>query len=111
MTHTPESVVSDVCTDACISDHMAVHFKVKTAKLQVPRESKSTCSYKEIDKDCFRVDLRDSGMFGGSSFDLNSFVERYECTFKRLVDTHAPVRSKVVAVCKRVPCMVHGGSA
>ena len=46
---TSESVVSDVCTDACISDQTAVHFKVKTTKQQVPRESRSTRNCKEID--------------------------------------------------------------
>ena len=38
MIRTSESVVTGVCTDACISDHMAMHFKVKTAKLQVYRK-------------------------------------------------------------------------
>ena len=102
MTHTLESVVSDVYTDACISGDMAVHFKVKTTEQQVPQESRSTCSYKEIDKDCFHVDLWDSTLPGGSSCNLDSLVERYNCTLKRLVDTHAPVRSKVIAICKRV---------
>ena len=42
-------------------------------------------------------------LLDGSSSDLNSLVEQYDCTLKRLVDAHAPVRSKVLAVRRRVP--------
>ena len=47
--------------------------------------------------------LRDSGLLGGSSCDLNRMVEHYDCSLKILVHAHAPVRSKVVAVHRRVP--------
>ena len=103
MTRASESVVSDVCTDVCIFDHSAVHFRVRTAKPLVPRESRSTRCYKEINRDCFRVDLQDSGLLGGYSHDLDGLVERSDSTLKRLVNSHAPVRSRVIAVRRRVP--------
>ena len=49
------------------------------------------------------MDLMDSGLLGGSSCGWNRLVEHYGCNLKILVDAHAPVRSKVVAVHRRVP--------
>ena len=78
-------------------------FQSKNSWAAGSSKSRSTRSYKEIDKKCFGVDLRDSSLLGGSSCDLNCLVEHYDCTLKRLLDTHDPVRSKVVAIRRRVP--------
>ena len=42
----------------------------------------------------------------GTRLDASVVILQYECTLKRLVDAHAPVRSKVVAVRRRVPWYV-----
>ncbi len=97
ITRLNDSLIHDlIITDPRISDHMAVIVQLHLSK---PTPVKKTINYRNISKikvDDLIEDLNKSLLVGDPPTDIQLLVNCYDSELTRLLDLHAPMRTKQV---------------
>ena len=102
LTRSDDKFVSNIdIIDPAISDHSAVNCKPLLAKPSSIRKQVNFRNIKSINFDSFRADIKKSGLLETTStFNL---VDSYENTLSTLLDTYAPIKSKIITLPPATP--------
>ncbi len=100
ITRTEDCLVSDIVVkDPVLSDHHAVHCKLKLKKLPAERQEVSFRKLKSININSMREDLKSSTVTTDAYTDLSGLINTYEHKLKRILDNHAPEKSCMITTC------------
>ena len=89
--------------DTRLSDHWSVLFRMKVSKPPVVLRHVHYRNTKDIDLAQFVSDVKDSVLLTNSHENLSDLVQMYNDCLSGVLDTHAPVVEKDVAVRARQP--------
>ncbi len=99
ITRAEDCLVSDIVVkDPVLSDHLAVHCKLKLKKLPAERREVSFRKLKSININSMREDLKSSTVIMDAYTDLSGLINTYEHELKRILDTHAPKKSRMITI-------------
>ena len=91
--------VNDVrVEDKDLSDHYAVYFSLDIARPPRPTKTISTRNFKKIDIQAFKNDITNSELCTITSSDPDELVNIYDDVVTKLLDKHAPLRTRSMAV-------------
>ena len=91
ITKTDARTISDVSvTDPMISDHSAVIITLPTSRPLRPENIIKFRSFKKVDKDAFKADLRTSLSFSSSLQSPDETLHHFTTVITQLLDKHAP---------------------
>ena len=82
--------------DYMISDHYVISLLTSFSKPQKAKKSILCRNLKGVNFDDFCEDLKNSNLLKNPPRDLNDLTKLYDETLTELIDTHAPLRKKVV---------------
>lgn len=94
---------TSVAVSDYISDHAAVHCVLNLDK---PRPTKKVTQYRKltsIDGTAFKSDLQRLSVLTSPENDISALVDQYSRDLSRLVDKHAPLRSRVLRIRPHAP--------
>ena len=86
-----------------MSDHFAVQCKLDFAKPPLERKEVIFRKIRSIDFDNFRYELECSSLVSHPSEVLDVLVEQYNKTLEALLDSHAPLKRKMVTIRPHTP--------
>ena len=89
--------------DPVLSDHYAVRCKVLFAKSPLEKIEITYRNLKYIDYSRFREEIKDLKLMHDNTLSLNNLVERHNTKLASLLNSHAPVRNKVVTLRPKSP--------
>ena len=92
--------VKHVTVDAYLSDHAAVMADIMLAKPGAPKKHVSYRKWRAIDLDAFQDDL---SKVAHACDNLSDLVNNYNDKIRSVVDSHAPLMSKVISVKQDMP--------
>jgi ribosome biogenesis protein Nip4 len=99
ITRAEDCLVSDIVVKhPVLSDHLAVHCKLKLKKLPAERREVSFRKLKSININSMREDLKSSTVIMDAYTDLSGLINTYEHEFKHILDTHAPKKSRMITI-------------
>ena len=99
ITRAEDCLVSDIVVkDPVLSDHLAVHCKLKLKKLPAERREVSFRKLKSININSMREDLKSSTVIMDAYTNLSGLINSYEHEPKRILDTHAPEKSRMITI-------------
>ena len=84
--------------DATISDHYVVYFNLATSRLPLPRKTISARSFKSIDLESLKCDIRNSIRLALTSDNPDELPLQYDSELTALMEKHAPIRTQTVAI-------------
>ena len=93
---TDELVTSTDIRDPMLSDHSAVHCKLRLKKPPPERVKISYRKLRSINMDSFNDDLKQSNLLTTNTLDLTDLIEQYENTLTETLEKHAPLRQRVI---------------
>jgi hypothetical protein len=79
-------------------DHYAVTFNISVEKPCVPIKTIQFRKYKTIDQDALKKDLQESELFSSPRDNLEELVCQYNAVLTDVLDRHAPVQEKKIAL-------------
>ena len=85
------------------SDHLALLFKLKTARPPLKVDCVSFRKLRSIDKDAFMDDICNSKLFQMNTDDPDELAALFDNTLHSLLDRHAPVKHKNITIRTCVP--------
>ena len=100
ITRTHKKLVG-LCTvdNPFVSDHLAVHSLLDLAKIPLECKRISYRKIRDIDFSEFCGQLEDTSLVrDAASFSLGELVNEYNTTFKSLLDSHAPLKTKTITL-------------
>ena len=80
--------------DILFSDHLAILFKLKTARSPLKVGRVSFKKLRSIDRDAFMDEIRNSELFQMDTDDPDELAALFDNTLRFLLDRHAPVKHK-----------------
>ena len=86
-----------------ISDHNFVHAKFSIPRPHLSVEKVKFHKIKQINGESFKSDLKASNLCTTSRSNLDDMVKCYDETLTDLLESHAPLKTKVIVVRPRVP--------
>jgi hypothetical protein len=99
ITRANETPVYDIVVQgSTFSDHFPVTFKLPWKKPAAPQKTVTYRKLKDMDVDAFSSDLRESSLIKSAPDDLSALVQLYDSTLTKLLDKHAPAKSKRVTL-------------
>jgi hypothetical protein len=84
--------------DQQLSDHFVVHFSLAITRQPRPTKIVSTRSYKKIDLDALKSDIRNSRLSTTTSTDPDELAHEYNEAISSLLDQHAPLKTRTVVI-------------
>ena len=79
--------------DPLLSDHSAVHCKLRLKKPPLEQVEVEYRKLRSIDMDCLCNDLKKSALISADNYtDLPTLIDEYEDTLKNILDIHAPIK-------------------
>ncbi|XP_078363787.1 uncharacterized protein LOC144648005 [Oculina patagonica] len=91
--------------DILFSDHLALLFKLKTARPPLKVDCVSFRKLRSIDKDAFKDDICNSELFQMNTDDPDELAALFDNALRSLLDRHAPVKHKNITIRPCVPWM------
>ena len=91
--------------DILFSDHLTLLFKLKTARPPLKVGRVSFRKLRSIDKDAFTDEICNSELFQMNYDDPDKPAALFDITLRSLLDRHAPVKHKNIAIRPCVPWM------
>ena len=89
--------------DPVISDHFAVHCNLSVLKTKQPTKSISFRKLHKIDKNQFHNDITNSSLLQSPASDLTELCNQYDSVLSTILDSHAPIRSKLITIRPKAP--------
>ena len=97
ITRTDDDIVTRVeIKDPMLSDHSAIHCKLRLKK---PSPEQVNIHYRKlgsIDIDRFKDDLQNSNLLLDDHTDLPLLIDMYEKTLRNTLDSHAPIKQRLI---------------
>ena len=97
------SICSTNVSSLRISDHYFVHGKLSIPRPHLLVEKVKFRKLKQINVEAFKSDLKASDLCTTSWSNLDDMVKCYDETLTGLLESHAPLKTKVIVVRPRVP--------
>ena len=98
-----ELVICTETRDPMLSDHSAVHCKLRLKKPPLERKEISYRKLHSVNMNSFNDDLKQSNLLTTNPLDLMSLTERYENTLKETLEKHAPLRRRLITLRPSAP--------
>ena len=89
--------------DPMLSDHLAVHCKLRLQKPPLERASIQYRKIRSIDIDSFNDDRKKSTLLSRSHNDLPSLLDEYENTLLKILDKYAPMKRRMITLRPSAP--------
>ena len=86
-----------------IADHSTVLAKLEVRRPHIVRKKMTYRKVKAIDREAFKIDIANHKALRTLPSNVNSSVQCYNQTLSTILDTHAPVKVKVIAQRHNVP--------
>ena len=102
-----ELVICTEIRDPMLSDHSAVHCKLRLKKPPPERKEISCRKLHSVNVDSFNDDLKRSNLLTTNTLDFMSLIDLYENTLKETLEKHAPLTRRVInspSIGTMVPC-------
>ena len=90
-----ELVICTEIRDPMLSDHSAVHCKLRLKKPPPERKEISRRKLHSVNMDSFNDDLKQSNLLTTNTLDLTNLIDLYENTLKETLEKHAPLRQRM----------------
>ena len=104
VTRTSETIITPIKTHAPImSDHMPLTFGLHILKPPNMKTTITSRNIKNINTEAFTEDINNSELITNPATDIHSLVDQYNTTLASILDSHAPVQTKVIQVRHRPP--------
>ena len=85
--------------DPLLSDHSAVHCKLRLKKPPLEQVEVEYRKLRSIDMDCLCNDLKKSALISADNYtDLPTLIDEYENTLKNILDIHATIKRRTVTL-------------
>ena len=98
-----ELVTSVEIRDPMLSDHSAVHCKLRLKKPPLERMETSYRKLRSVNMDSFNDDLKQSDLLTTNTFDLTGLIEKYENTLTETLQRHAPLKRRMITLRPSAP--------
>jgi exonuclease III len=98
-----DNFISSTEVSSLVSDHHAIHCFLQLKKPPLSKESITFRKYKLIDPVNFREDLMQSPLVTSPHTTLDHLLDQYNCTLSNLINSHAPLKSKVITLRPATP--------
>ena len=98
-----ELVTSVEIRDPMMSDHSAVHCKLRLKKPPLERMEISYRKLRLVNMDSFNDDLKQSDLLTTNAFDLMDLTEKYENTLTEILQRHTPLKRRVITLRPSAP--------
>ena len=108
LTRANEPISGVEVQDGHISDHSSVFFCLSLAKPPLPTQEIHYRKLKGINMDNFKADIVKSGLPEMQHEDVDILVETYNSTLTKILDQHAPLKSRTVTIHPNAPWMTDG---
>ena len=79
-----------------LSDHSAIHSKLSLARPRPPKFKKQYRKIRGVDPAEFRNDVMASTLFSSPASNVNDLCKQYDRELSKVVDVHAPLKSRLV---------------
>lgn len=89
--------------DPMLSDHSAVHCKLRLKKPPLERMEISYRKLRSVNMDSFNDDLKQSDLLTTNAFDLMGLTEKYENTLTEILQRHAPLKRRMITLRPSAP--------
>ena len=89
-----------------LSDHSAIHSKLsltRAARARPPKVKKQYRKIRGVDPIEFRNDVMVSSLFSSPACNLNDLCHQYDSELSKVVDVHAPLKTRFVTSRPSVP--------
>ena len=97
------SIISDVYVSSMLSDHMSVHFNLQYRKAIAVKQMATYRRYRSINKEQLSQDIEASNIVDHSFQYIDDMVCSYNNTIRAIIDNHAPLKTKIISIRKKVP--------
>ena len=101
--HTSPDIIHSVSAGSFLTDHAAVHCKVKFEKPPLPRREITYMKTKNIVHEDLGKDIRDSALFQAPASSLDDLVSQYNCVLVNLLEKHAPLKKATITIHPSAP--------
>ena len=98
-----ELVNSTEIRDPMLSDHSAVHCKLRLQKPPLEQKEISYRKLRSVNMSSFNDDLKQSNLLSTSTLDLMGLIEKYENTLTETLERHAPLKQRVITLRPSAP--------
>ena len=98
-----ELVTSVEIRDPMLSDHSAIHCKLRLKKPPLERMETSYRKLRSVNMDSFNDDLKQSDLLTTNTFDLTGLIEKYENTLTETLQRHAPLKRRMITLRPSAP--------
>ena len=105
MSHADDDTVASCSTSHFISDHNAISVRLNTGRAHPPRKMISSCKLRSIQIPALADDVSSSSLAAALPDDVDEAVEVYNTVLSELLDKHAPLKTRSVAVRTPQPWM------
>ena len=82
--------------DPVLSDHLAVHCKLRLQKPPLERASIQHRKIRSTDMNSFNNGLKGSTLMSRDQNGLPSLLDEYENTMRNILDKHAPMKRRMI---------------
>ena len=90
-----------------LSDHSAIHCKLRMKKPPLERSEIQYRKLRSIDMEKFTTDLTESNLVQRNHDDLSDLIGVYEKTLQDTLDNHAPLKHRVITLRPSAPWYTH----
>ena len=93
-----DNLVKSVTVDCLMTDHVSILCKLNLRKPPFPKQQISYRKVKDINHDRFAADIKESLSAIKSSSDLTDIVNKYNSSLRSILDSHAPLKSRMITI-------------
>ena len=103
ITRNSHNIISSAFVETLLTDHHVIRCDLVTAKPKRPRRQIRYRKYTTIDYANLVSDLRNSDLFNNPNDGVDELSTQYNSTIAGLIDSHAPLITRVIIIRPKTP--------